>query len=681
MLQKWRKRTSHGRLAVLTLWTLAVFCGREIGAAANHGGEAKEGVWKQRPLGAASWKGHTLTVTEGDLVVFLHGHHVTVYDSEGGAEHLRSVLPVEVTPGAAVAAGPDRSLFLAGAGGDVYLISTADWRAVRLPSLVPAPKTGLRLSIGPEGMLYAASGLDGDNFRSDNFKRLHAGRWSSLASVSLVNRLGTFSAGLHSAPGGFVAFGDHHVGYYHLAADRWVKVVGVLGIRPALGRGGMSARDPESGELYFTLGKGSTALGCTVGLRDRPADDNRLGFRYLRPRLPVGIDDSGETLFITHRDAVDLLNVVSPKQDLWLSIPMAELTRAWGWTGETGAWQGRGGGELVREKDSITNMVHIPPYVYTQRKNVVRRFHSGIKYRLRGRTIERIPYSKNMAGYHYGRRFIAAGSAAVTDGSRQIFLCTGHDRIFYSLHLRQRADGRANDGDALLEIEDMLVTELAPLPEALSGNTALVWSRGKVFALLNTDSRKIHEYDHEINRWRDVASLPAEFPYSAGLGADLVAFGRRLLVLSGDRGAWLDPRTWSWEKLPPLAFTYSSDGGMAVTDEVERKVYVVVGGSSRDLGIISLEDGSSRLWKDALPDLVSVHGRRAWIADVEGLRYLYVYRGHDSNEMWRHRLPLEEELTDQVQSIYPRARSSSASSSPASRLRVPSVTGSASCSK
>ncbi len=617
------RKTDIGLFAFI-LWTIGAFGGSMAAANAGHDGSSDTGAWAQRPLGKAAWKGHTLAVTERQRVLFVHGRDVTIYDSEGAAERLRSVLPLEITPGTAAVAGPDHSIFLADAEGEIYRVSTTDWRSSPLPSLTPAP--GLRLAVDLEGTLYAASGA-----RRDNFMAWREGRWQSLADVKLINRLGAYSAGLLPASGGFAAFGDHHLGHYDRTADRWVKLVGVLGLRPALGRGGMSASHPGTGDLYLTLGKGSNALGCAFMRHGQPASDNRWRFRHLSPRLPIGIDDSGETLFITRQSDVDLLNLVSPSQALWLSIPVADLQRHRGWTGDAADWQWRAGGELVREKDSITNMVHVPPHVYVQRKNVIRRFD-----------LETMRYSKNTAGFRYGRRFIRAGSAAVSDGARRIFVCTGHDRRFYSLHLRERTGGGANDDNALLEIEDMSTTEVAPLPEPLSGNTALAWSGGKIFALMNAESRKIHRYDPEADLWSEVTSLPARLPYTTDLGTDLLSVGHRLLVLSGDRAAWLDLRAHAWEMLPRLAFSFSSDGGMALADEKEKKVYVVLGGGSRDLGILSLEDGSSSRWRDSFPDRVSVHGHRTWIAVAEGQRYLYVFRGHDSNELWRHRLPLPE---------------------------------------
>ncbi len=576
-------------------------------------GEAR---WVERPLGADAWDGPTLTVTEGSRVLFLHGRDVTIYERQGAAQRLRSALPIEITPLTAAVPGPGRTFYLAGGpASDVFRMSTVDWTVERLPALEIQSGKTLRLAIGPEGSLHAAS--------KNIFKKFKDGPWISLANLTLVSQLGKYSAGLYRAPDGLFAFGDHHLGYYEQRTDRWVRLVGILGFRPALGRGGMSTQHPETGQIYLTLGKGSNTLGCTAGTGERRS------FRYLLPRLPIGIDDPGETLFFTRREGYDVLNLVSPSQGVWLSIPEAELTRTAGHFGEAEGWQSRAAGELVRERDSIANMVYVPPHVYVQRKNLVRRFHLGTRR-----------YSKNMAGFRYGNLWIGTAAAAVTDGDGQIFLITGNDRKFFALHLRQRADGFPNEEEALLDVEDMLVTEMGSLPENVPGNTALAWMEGRIFALLNADSRKVFEFTPGTNRWSAIADLPRDFPYSAELGTDLLALGGRLLLLSGNRGAWFDLEARRWSTLPPFTFTYSADGGMAIVDVIEQRVYVVIGGGSRDLGIVTLKDGTNILLQDFLPDRVSVHGHRSWIADLADQRYLYIFRGHDSNELWRHRLPL-----------------------------------------
>ncbi|MCP5110639.1 MAG: hypothetical protein GY953_07370, partial [bacterium] len=127
--------------------------------------------------------------------------------------------------------------------------------------------------------------------------------------------------------------------------------------------------------------------------------------QLLRPRLPVGLDDSGETLFFTRRGGNAVLNLVSPSRGQWWSIPASELVPVLRWAGDADGWQWLPGGELVREKDSITNMVHLSPYVYIQRKNRMRSF-----------LLDTGKHSSNKATFHYGKRFIGAGAAAATDG-------------------------------------------------------------------------------------------------------------------------------------------------------------------------------------------------------------------------------------------------------------------------
>ena len=70
-------------------------------------------------------------------------------------------------------------------------------------------------------------------------------------------------------------------------------------------------------------------------------------------------------------------------------------------------------------------------------------------------------------------------------------------------------------------------------------------------------------------------------------------------------------------------------------DPATRRVYVVLGGGSRDMGVIDLVTGKARRLSDHLPDAASVYGRRIWVAETAGKRHLYVYRGHDTDELWR----------------------------------------------
>ncbi len=77
------KRHSQIGSCILVL-VLAVQCGHESTCLAS-GGTGGGGVdgWTTRSLGDAAWQGHTLTVTSGSRVLFLHGRDVTIQEDGG----------------------------------------------------------------------------------------------------------------------------------------------------------------------------------------------------------------------------------------------------------------------------------------------------------------------------------------------------------------------------------------------------------------------------------------------------------------------------------------------------------------------------------------------------------------------------------------------------------------------
>jgi hypothetical protein len=73
-------------------------------------------------------------------------------------------------------------------------------------------------------------------------------------------------------------------------------------------------------------------------------------------------------------------------------------------------------------------------------------------------------------------------------------------------------------------------------------------------------------------------------------------------------------------------------------------VYVAIGGGTRDLATIHLESREQKVFKDHFPDTVSVHGRRVYIGELDGSKYLGLFRGHDTAEQWRLKLPADGRL-------------------------------------
>jgi hypothetical protein len=188
-------------------------------------------------------------------------------------------------------------------------------------------------------------------------------------------------------------------------------------------------------------------------------------------------------------------------------------------------------------------------------------------------------------------------------------------------------------------VDQFVVEPVSDLPEATPGNTALAYlSDGTLLALFDPKSRRLWRYRVDADTWTEVTRLPDTLPYTLDDGFDLLPTkGGEVIVVARDRVA-----TWSaasgWSEIHDLGFRYTADGGMAAHDPITGHLHVIIGGGSRDRGIFDLSKHAGRLLVDDLPDTVSVHGRRTFVAAQHGKRHLFVYRGADSNEFWA--LPL-----------------------------------------
>jgi hypothetical protein len=83
---------------------------------------------------------------------------------------------------------------------------------------------------------------------------------------------------------------------------------------------------------------------------------------------------------------------------------------------------------------------------------------------------------------------------------------------------------------------------------------------------------------------------------------------------------------------------------MFAYDEKEKSIYIVQGNYSMTIGRLDLETKRFSYLSPRLPDVVSVPGNRLVIAEVKGMHYLYLYRGHGTHEFWRIRIDSLKEI-------------------------------------
>ncbi len=590
------------------------------------------GGWDRIDVRDRLWSEYTHAIARGDDVFFLHGNDLDVRRGDGRWERFGDVLPAVVGPFAAAALDPHGRIVVAVGGGKPGFRLDPDTReSAPVPALALETKRGARLAIGDDGVVYCALGGRGKEFGC-----VEVDRWVSLPDVVTVNPIGGYSSGLFRFEDLIIAFGDHHGNAFDVEKREWwpkAKLFKQLGFRPAHDRGGMVTQDPEEKNLFMTLGKDSRALGVL--------DVHKPAFYHLRPRLPFGVRDVGSTLYVTGRGADRRLNLLSQEQGAIFSIPILGLKRigvddnladdgsrfeVWNSTKHGGSM-----GDLARERDSVCNLCFIEPYVYIQRKNILRRVH----YRT-------VKFSAPQAGDRYGEEFASVGSALCYDGESRIFLFNGFDDELFAIDVR----GDGGGGEDLSGISDLSVTKLAPVPvyfgtssrDGRGNNTAMVFFQGEVYALFEPTMPNVYRMNPERNTWSLETVLPAGVRYTREDGVDFHVDGDRIILLSADTLCSYSPRD-GWGEARTVPFRYSSDGGMSAFDAETRKLYVAIGGGSRDLGVIHLDTGAGTLLRESFPDNVAVHGRRIFIASESGTKYLYIWRGNDSAEMWR--VPLD----------------------------------------
>lgn len=602
--------------------------------------------WERLPLGEHAWNGFTHAVGIGEDAYFLHGTTVEYRRFDGTWKRWENILPYPV--GAFSAAQQDSKgniLVLPGNNKPGFTFDPRTRQVVRTyPALALKTDRGCQLALDDKDIPHVALGG-----RSKSWGRVINGKWEELPALNTVTPLGKFSSGLFFTGPKFVAFGDHHVNNYDIATKAWPhkgKLYTQLGIRPALDRGGMGCQDRETKTICLTLGKGSRSIGFVLV-------PNAL-YYHLWPRLPFQLWDEDRSLYVTGRGAQKKLNLLSRREGALFRIPISAL-RSIGTDNDKRAeanspwvvWNTSNAGshgDLARERDSVCNLVFIEPFIYLQRKNIVRRIH-----------FRTIAHSKTQAGHSYGPKFATMGAAFCYDGSERIYICNGYSRDFWSLELkRNRSDPKVGT-DKLVDIPDVLTRSLHPLPintystnndinnDNGGGNTAMVCHDDNVYAVFDPVTRIMRRYSPKRNMWFLETVLPAGLPYDNRSGIDMLSHDGRIWVLSKNKMTSYSPKS-GWGAVTDLGFQYSSDGGMACFDPETKMAYVALGGGRRDLATIHLTSGETKVLTNHFPDVVSVHGRRIYIGRLNGKKYLGIFRGHDSAEHWRMELPADGKL-------------------------------------
>jgi hypothetical protein len=215
------------------------------------------------------------------------------------------------------------------------------------------------------------------------------------------------------------------------------------------------------------------------------------------------------------------------------------------------------------------------------------------------------------------------------DGWRYVYLTVGDDtRTFCRFNTEARG-----------------IRQLDRAPGRIGVGGRLAYGNDNVYALRGSETYHFWCYDTTQRRWRTQQALPAGLSSPVGyVSSGLVHVDSVLYALPGHQVIWYDGLEQRWHHFARLGFRASCDGGMHAPDQQTQKLYIIQGMGSRSLGVLDLQRRRFHHLRPRLPDAVSVEGERAVVAEVGGVRYLYVYRGHDTDEFWRIRLDALEEV-------------------------------------
>lgn len=615
--------------------------------AAAQGDRKRHAGW-ERVLLPHTWRGYTHATGDGTATWFLHGRDAHVLDGRGRWEKLTGVLPTAVDACSAVCRNRNGHIVVVpGRNKAGFVLDPETRKTTPVPALALDTRRGALAVVDDAGRLFVAIGG-----RTNQWGWLDAGRFRPLPKMTTVTTLGKFSSGLFALGSTMLAFGDHHVSQFDFPKKTWkADLFTVLGMRPAFDRGGMTCHDRKNQLVFMTLGKRSRTLGVMVLRTVGQLAAQR--FYFLKPRLPILLEDIDRTLFVTGSGAEARINLLSRSHGAVYRIRYndvkgvgiqndirADVGSDWEVWNST-----RIGniGDLCRERDSVCNDVSVPPYFYNQRKNIVQRVR---RYDMR--------QNSPSVGPTFGTRFATEGSAICHDGKDRIYLCNGYLRRFWALELRTDNATGQKQAD-LVAIKDLRATPLSDIPvhdysgrgeinhDNGGGNTVLCHHAGSVFGMFDPVTRILWRYDIGKNRWSHATILPAGLTYTSRDGIDFFSDEGRLWVLTRS-GVGSYTSADGWSPVKRLDLPYSSNGGMAALDPATDIAYVVRGEGTRDLATVNVKTGEQKILKDHLPDVVSVPGRRISIAKWKDVKYVTIYRGHDTAERWRLKLPKDGRL-------------------------------------
>ena len=198
------------------------------------------------------------------------------------------------------------------------------------------------------------------------------------------------------------------------------------------------------------------------------------------------------------------------------------------------------------------------------------------------------------------------------------------------------------------EIKTGKIEELASLsyykPIGLGG--CLAYGEGYVYCLRGDNSPDFFRYDIKIDRWKELPPINATSSlYIGAQCTGVVYIDKSLLAWPDHHVRRFDTLRGEWDKgCFAVTFRPSVNGGMFAYEEKEEKVYIVQGNCSMTIGRLDLKTKRFSYLSPRLPDVVSVPGNRLVIAEVEGKRYLYLYRGHATHEFWRIKISSLKEI-------------------------------------
>ncbi|MFK7974578.1 MAG: hypothetical protein AB8C02_00490 [Halioglobus sp.] len=604
--------------------------------------EEPKNAWVKTSV-SHNFEGRTVALEVSDTVYFFHRNLISIYTPATNTwEHREQENPYLVDGQFAATYDQAGAIYLlTGKRGIFQRLNIATHTFETLTTLPGPVQRGPRIESDGKGFIYAAAGYNEERPAKGTLLRYNVAEdaWEAMGKIKTVNAIGRYSSGLSYWEDKLYAWGDHHVSALDLTEHQWgKKIFWPMRYRPALGRGGMYTIDREAGAKYVTLGRGSNSLGM-LGIRDK-------GFYYLRPRLPFFLEEDDDTLFLSQVNGEKRLNVLANSERAIYSINVDALETIVSksqnnaadvgspWTVHNVVRRGAGG-ELIRHKDSFTNIVYAPPFVYNHRKNILRRFnlktgrHSWV-----GGCCG--PHGKE---FKFHKKFIASGAGIAYDDERYFYLFTGHDQKFFQVDLwggeKPGKDTKATNGQA--KAEDLLVSELAALPEQPASNTAFAYHEGALWAVFDPNSRKLYRYDLTNNIWQAVANIPEAAVYDSEYGFVLTSTDNTLFLAAKDT-LYSYEDSQRWEAINKFNFSFYADGGMLAYDKGAKRFFVSVGGATTSLGIVDPNKATSDLHTLEFPDVVSVAGQRMFIDDER----LFIVRGHNSAEIWRTPLSVFE---------------------------------------